>query len=520
MMKKESVQKPNIFYSSDKCIVEHLEKVEKYFAAIGVHDEPAKISMLIDSLEDKVRNILYFEDEFKVNENNYAWIRSKLENLFPQNINTTKSYIELFELRQNGMSLDEFVLNIKNAISKNSSINSSDRQKIALELFFKGLDDQKISTAVKIQLPKTINEALQLANSVEKREIKSEINAVAAVKPDEDKLVQIQKMLVYLTQLVLSMKPHRTQPHSFKKPNFAPPPKKPNYGFNANLSPKYRQNENQWQQVNNKNQNTKRCFRCGEQGHIQRACKQRAYVNNISTSTEFENNVPYYVPQSEEEVMDENTDGESLKSFTVNNLVKSNVKKNQSKLYKNCPSEIINLEKYILDDSITPNYADILKSETKCNSLTIADQNDKTKYKNKPFVSGRIHGNNVKMLMDTGAEINLIDYQTVIDLGVNANVSGANSKNQFRVKCPNNSHIPIRGKIVLPVALGVQTKSLSFFVAEKLSPKVIIGLRGIKTLGAEIISRKDCIRCDNIDIPFLSKTSIDSFYQKNFSRTH
>ena len=70
-------------------------------------------------------------------------------------------------------------------------------------------------------------------------------------------------------------------------------------------------------------------------------------------------------------------------------------------------------------------------------------------------------------------------------------------------------------KVVLSISIGVKEEKLSFLVVEALRPKVIISLRGLKTLEAEIYAKQDCVRCHGIIIPFKSETFVDSLYTKN-----
>jgi len=58
------------------------------------------------------------------------------------------------------------------------------------------------------------------------------------------------------------------------------------------------------------------------------------------------------------------------------------------------------------------------------------------------------------------------------------------------------------------------TKELPFIAANQLSLKVIIGLRGLKSLKIEIFPTIDTVKCAGIEISFIPKAFSDSLYSK------
>ena len=82
--------------------------------------------------------------------------------LFPSSGNNLVELVDIFSIKQEGKSLKNSVREIKNAL-----VNSeNDRQKIALKVFLKGIDDENLAKAVKIKKLKSIDEALKLASTI------------------------------------------------------------------------------------------------------------------------------------------------------------------------------------------------------------------------------------------------------------------------------------------------------------------------------------------------------------------
>ena len=73
--------------------------------------------------------------------------------------------IDIFSLKQDGKSNKKFVEDIKNAIVNSNQITENERQKGALKVFCKGLDDINLGEAIDMKQPKTIDEALRVTSS-------------------------------------------------------------------------------------------------------------------------------------------------------------------------------------------------------------------------------------------------------------------------------------------------------------------------------------------------------------------
>ena len=69
-------------------------------------------------------------------------------------------------IKQGGKGLKNFVREIKNALVNSNQIAESNRQKIALKVFLKGIDDENLAKAVKIKKFKSIDKALKLASTI------------------------------------------------------------------------------------------------------------------------------------------------------------------------------------------------------------------------------------------------------------------------------------------------------------------------------------------------------------------
>ena len=205
LYKKDIIQKPSTFSSANGNIKKHLKEVEKYFKSVNISDNIGKVTILLETLDQREKNAIIFEPDYDSNSENYEWLKSKLLSLFPSKENQTSVISNLLNTKQNGKSIKEFILDIKNALAESSGIDKGDYSKIGLQIMYKGMDDKNLSKAIFLQSPTSLNEAEKLISSVVESE-KIKINALQTDSSISKQIEDLQKQVAYLTQMILAIK--------------------------------------------------------------------------------------------------------------------------------------------------------------------------------------------------------------------------------------------------------------------------------------------------------------------------
>jgi len=526
LYKKDSIQKPQVF-NGETDISSHIKAVVDYLAAIEINDESCKCIIFRETLSESIRNQLIFENEYEVNISNFKWHEEKLTFLFGRPKNETSDIINLLSVKQQLRSIDDFVGDIKNKCIKANYLDVSSRDKIALKILLEGLDDRKIAKAVELLNPKTFQDAIKLIKSVKTVENKDTDN-VFLMKRDNNSFETLQNEVQELRKQIASLNQHIIALTSrFAKKDYSkrlntqqerPYRSEKTFRETKNNNNKFNNTSNFNNSFNRYSKNTKQCYHCGKLGHISRVCRSRL-ANIRQMDFQNDNSVCSKITNDNQSKCSF-TDDEMTSQFlppTVNSImIKKSVPKQTDK--KKCTvsysPEIIATEKYINGKISKKTYASMVKSSPNCDALTVKQSHRTDMYKNKPTIAGRISGNRCKIFLDTGAEINAIERGVLLNQ-VNMKECEIKTPRKNQIRCANGSSMDVCGEIILPVSIGVRTKNVTFLVVRKLSPGIILGIRGLKSLGADILSSKDAVKCSGIEIPFISTTQVDSNLVKN-----
>jgi hypothetical protein len=134
---------------------------------------------------------------------------------------------------------------------------------------------------------------------------------------------------------------------------------------------------------------------------------------------------------------------------------------------------------------------------------------------NKPLVRGCVEGIETKIFFDTGAEINVIDESFVSLIHRTKRALKIDTGNTF-IRCANDSKMKALGKCKLNITLQGKTSQQEFTIVRGIFPKVIIGIRQMKSNNIAVDPRNDCIWISNKKIPFVSK--VHSLYDQENCR--
>ena len=125
--------------------------------------------------------------------------------------------------------------------------------------------------------------------------------------------------------------------------------------------------------------------------------------------------------------------------------------------------------------------------------------------RNKPIIEGRCAGVKTRLFLDSGAELNVIDHEFVRDM-IRQQLPVKFTAATSQVQCANGSKMSVVGYVSFSVQMGCSTVIQRFSVVRGLFPKVIVGIRTMKTLGIVLDPAKNGILVNgNVRVPFVSK---------------
>jgi hypothetical protein len=126
--------------------------------------------------------------------------------------------------------------------------------------------------------------------------------------------------------------------------------------------------------------------------------------------------------------------------------------------------------------------------------------------RNKPVVIGKCAGIKSKIFIDSGAEINVIDGDYLNELMTRQQASIKFIPSNSSIQCANGSKMCVTGQAIFPLQIGNAKVEQRFMVVKKIFPKVIVGLRTMKTMSIVIDAKNDGVIVDNkIRVPFISR---------------
>ena len=128
-------------------------------------------------------------------------------------------------------------------------------------------------------------------------------------------------------------------------------------------------------------------------------------------------------------------------------------------------------KKQLRKTEIQADYKKALKSEYTCISSSNSEP-----AKHKPlYINGRVAGINKNILLDTGAETNVIDLELLKQLNSEKNKLKI-FKQKSTLKCANGSSLFANGYSVVPVTIGNRVLNAKFTVIEKIFARIILGM--------------------------------------------
>ena len=492
-------------YRSGKDIKQHIQKVEMKFDDIKI-GETEKASCLIETLENRVRNELYTQPDFKDNKKDYQWIKAKLKDLFKEKQSPVNPVIEFLKLKQQPQQkLREFVSDIRNKAWKTMSDEDDEkREELCVMAFIKGMLNKKCSLALEQLKPKTLDEAYKMVKREHSEPQEDEV--IRFVSNGDSRNMEIQmaalaKEVRELRILVLKL----TNAQNFRPQNIKNVPARP---FTYATAIK---NHRGFNSAPVKEKHPIMCYNCNETGHIARECRNPPVcryckesghlIQNCTKTTKFQpkpirhfENLENVSEPDTMDLLDEDVginseeNKESFGHLAVIEKIKPRV---------HYPKIVENWSNYVNGHCEKPRKSLL---ETK----TVISKSHLEFAANKPIVSCKIKNFDKNILFDSGAENNVIDasFAQKLDLRILSKAG--------MMRCANGSPLAIKGYTACCVKIGHQSINCKFTVVDNIFPNVIIGLKTMKRENIVINPAKDCIFVKGSQAQFLSKTEIEA----------
>jgi hypothetical protein len=496
---------PRIFYKGHN-VEQHLVSVERYFRTTNVTSGRSKAIALLNSLDDSVQTQLMAQPGFDDNQDDYHWLHRNLCQLYGRRERRVSPRVHLLGIQQSPLqSPQDFANQLRvEAFTCWPQEEIDKKEDFLLEAFLHGLSDQKLASAIKALSPKSLEQAAssaqQFCPTIDPVHLPNHhlraFNQNDIVMKLQHQVNELQKKILDLERILLQRENNRPKESRF-----------PRHSPGKTLPMENRKVV---------------CFQCKNEGHIARDCPFGRKCSHCG-GTNHTSNMCWKNVQRKP-MMRRLTNDEPPQNSDVDMSEQENLDECDSTVQKCCVitnSHGRDLRKVVsikspksrygasrMEEKVSKEWTDYIlgRSGKPCMyQPTLISESHSEPAKNKPVVWGRCGNVKTKIFIDSGAEMNVIDGDLLNQL-LMKQVPVKFIPSTSTIACANGSKMTVTGYAQLCLQIGNAKVNQKFMVVKRLFPKVIVGLRTMKTMGIVIDPSKDGIIVDEkTRVPFLSR---------------
>lgn len=465
-------------------ISHHINQVEKLNEASNLSGGE-KATLLTNTLDDQCQMELFGMPGYFANSQSFEWVKSTLLKLFGKPHSDFGLLADFMKLHQGTQETTRDFLSRVRVTGYQLMGNEDEdrREQYNVLAFIHGLANRRAAHVVEQLKPATLEEAFAKLQDQSETNVKTE--EVNMISNDGERVKLLEKQVLFMMNEIQSLKVElaklnamntSARRHDSSPRNFVQPQGKPPQG------PK--------------------CYACQEYGHIARFCRKQGRGQLGIKPNRFR--LLHDEGDNISEVPTEMFESDSKSQDTVGRAPPA-------------PKGVLSINTKSPRKTQVEKWCDYIEHGTgrprqplrkgALSTYTRISSSESESAHNKPIVRSTLLGRQLSVLVDSGAESNVADYQFVQDVMKEDPFIKFVPKNGS-LRCANGSPLRIVGFTYLTLKIGSSNIAAKFTVVERIFPRVIVGIKTMKREAIDVIAQHDCISIHGERVPFLSE--IDS----------